>query len=72
MDSNKELSTEWTGVTKFTIRRPRPMFGYTWILGRQVQVKKTTRPPHIMPEDWKLLGQPGRDREIAAWEKERP
>ena len=70
MPNKSELSDSWQGRTIFTILRPRPPPGYTWIHGRLTKVQMTKRPPSIWPEVWIARSEKQKQHELEKWKKE--
>ena len=69
---NVTLSDRWTGKTQFTILRPRPPPGYTWVDGRLTKVQQTSRPDSAWPEVWMSTSKKQKKLEIQKWEEEKP
>jgi len=70
-DGARELSAPWTGRTVFTLLKPQPPPGFTWVMGRLTRKQKTTRPDSIRPEEWSRLGTKDKAKQIQDWEVER-
>ena len=70
--AHRELSSEWTGRTIFTIMRPPAPEGKEWVSGSLVKIQKTSRPPLTHPELWRNWSKQNRAKDIAAWRAEEP
>ena len=72
-NDDRELSSWWTGCTKFDILRPAPPPGKMWVGPQLYDKRETTRPPWIQPSDWSdHMSKKQRQRETAKWNELRP
>ena len=53
---NCSLSDSWTGFTRFTLLKEKPLQRYSWSRGRLTKSQATTRPEHVWPEVWTKIG----------------
>ena len=70
--SERELSAPWTGRTIFQIVHPKPKPGWEWQDGRLTKKQRTTRPPHVWSENWRIMNDTEKKEAIEFWEKEGP
>ena len=62
----------WVGTTTFTLLKPIPKPGYEWISGRETRVQITTRPGHIWPEIWDVMGKKAKRDATKYWATYKP
>ena len=66
------MSDSWTGVTQFTLLSEKPPEGYMWSGWRLTKRQATSRPDHLWPELWTILGRNAKLREKHKWSHEKP
>ena len=66
------LSQDWTGFTRFFLRREEAPEGYVWAGSELIEKKETTRPSIIDTKEWSRASKPKRDKAIQMWSKEKP
>ena len=52
VDGAKELSDAWTGFTRFTFSKERPLGGHMWSGRRLTRKQNTSRPDDTWPDMW--------------------
>ena len=64
----RSLSDPWTGRTIFTLRKPPPPKGYSYVDGEAIQDKaNSTRPAHVHPKVWIQMNAGDRKRAREFW-----
>ena len=71
IDGSRDLSDLWTGFTQFTLLEEKAPDGYMWPWGRLTRKQLTSRPDHLWPELWKLMGKHAKLKEKQKLSEER-
>ena len=71
IDGSRDLSDPWTGFTQFTLLEEKPPDGYMWSGERLTRKQITSRPDHLWPELWKLMGKHAKLKEKQKWSNEK-
>ena len=72
MQADRQLSEPWTGRTIFSLLRQPLPDGWEWQQGRATRKQKTTRPPTVWPEFWKMLSSKQKEQAAREWVLEKP
>ena len=70
IDGSRDLSDPWTAFTQFTLLEEKAPDGYMWSGGRLTRKQLTSRPDHLWPELWKLMGKNAKLKEKKKWSEE--
>ena len=68
----RDLSDPWTGFTQFTLPEEKPPDGFLWSCVRLTRKQLTSRPDHLWPELWKIMGKHAKLKEEQKWSHEKP
>ena len=71
IDGSRNLSDPWTGFTQFNLLEEKPPDGYMWSGERLTRKQLTSRPDHLWPELWKLMGEHAKLKEKQKWSNEK-
>ena len=72
IDGSRDLSDSWTGFPQFTLLEEKPPDGYMCSRGRLTKRQVTSRPDHLWPELWTILGRNAQLKERQKWAIEEP
>ena len=71
IDGSRDLSDPWTGFTQFTLLDEKAPDGNMWSGERLMRKQLTSRPDHLWPELWKLMGKHAKLKEKQKWSEEK-
>ena len=71
IDGSRDLSDPWTGFTQFTLLDEKAPDGFSWSGERLTRKQLTSRPDHLWPELWKLMGKNAKLKEKQKWSEEK-
>ena len=71
IDGSRDLSDPWTCFTQFILLEDKPPDEYMWSGRRLTRKQLTSRPDHLWPELWKLMGKHAMLKEKQKWSNEK-